>query len=784
MSNLQIIKRNGNTVTFEDDKIKNAIRNAMKETPAGINEDLINSITTKIHEHAESLSFALEVDNIQDLVEDLLMASDRRDAAKTYIVYRYERDKKRNTKKEEKSGLLSDEFISKYKHIEPPMTELGKFVYLRTYSRYLPEENRREYWWETVRRAVEYNCSLAPTGKEEAEKLYDNIFNLRQFLSGRTFWVGGTKVAYSFPSGNFNCAFEIIDNFDAFGDLFYLLMVGAGVGVRILKDDVAKLPKVRTNFKLINEDYSPLAKSKRENNTSLTFAHNDTATITIGDSKEGWVESLNFFFELVANPSYKEVNTIIVNYNNVRPKGEPLKTFGGTASGHGSIKNMFTKILNVIQKQSIMGSKIKLKPIDCMDIVNIIGENVVVGGVRRTSEVVLIDSDDHDCINAKKNLYIQENGKWVPNKEIIHRSMSNNSIYYKQRPTREQLHWHIEQMRFSGEPGWVNAEAASKRRPNMNGVNPCGEILLDSKGLCNLTTLNTMAFVTPTGEIDTEALYEAQKLSARAAYRMTCIELELNEWNNVQQRDKLLGCSLTGWQDMVNATKINSSQEAALLYNMRNIAHDESEKYAKQIGENVPLLVTTVKPEGTLSQLPTVSSGVHYAHAPYYIRRVRINAHDPIVKVCKELNYSIFPEVGQVMETASTVVLEFPCKAPEGVTKYDVSAIQQLENYKMFMAHYVDHNCSITVHVRENEWEGVEQWVWDNWDICVALTFLSLDDTFYQLMPYEAITEEEYNKRISEMRPFSTSLLSKYETYETELDIGTDGCDAGICPIK
>lgn len=293
-----------------------------------------------------------------------------------------------------------------------------------------------------------------------------------------------------------------------------------------------------------------------------------------------------------------------------------------------------------------------------------------------------------------------------------------------------------------------------------------------------------MAFVNKDGILNKEGLMEAQKLSARSGYRMTTVELELPNWNNVQQRDKLLGCSLTGWQDMVNATSITKEQQIELLKELRKVAKEESEKYANQLGQNVPLLVTTVKPEGTLSQLPVVSSGVHYSHSPYYIRRIRINANDPIVKVCEELDYPVFPEVGQDIETCSTKVVEFPVKAPKGRTKYDVSAIEQLENYIMFMEHYVDHNCSITVHVRENEWEEVEQYIWDNWDKIVAVSFLALEDSFYKQLPYESIDEEEYNYRVKKMKPFIPSLIGKYEKEEIELDIGAEGCEAGVCPIR
>lgn len=782
----KILKRTGIIVQFQGEKIKNAIIKAMNETKQGVDIELAQRITDQIEKEINDLNLPAPVEDIQDIVEDKLMESTRKDVAKRYILYRYERDKSRDARKRRDSRLLSEEFISKYKHRESPMKQLGSFVYYRTYSRWLPEERRREYWWETVRRAVEYNCSLVPTTKEEAEQLYDNIFNLRQFLSGRTFWVGGTPVATDYPMANYNCAFEVIDKFNAFRDLFYLLMIGAGVGVRILKEDVAKLPKVRNDFDIIHEDYTPVTMATREDNTGIEFSHNNTVKIIVGDSKEGWVQSLDHFFKIIHRSEYRNIKTIIINYDNVRPKGETLRTFGGTASGHNSLKNMFIKIDKIIKKRGTIEDKLrlKLKPIDCLDIANIIGENVVVGGVRRTAEIVLVDFDDKECVEAKSNLYKQIDNQWIVDKDIIHRQMSNNSIYYKEKPTREQLKWQIEQMRYSGEPGWVNETAGKKRRENMNGVNPCGEILLDSNGLCNLTTINVYAFVKEDGSLDLDGLLNAQRLSVRSAYRMTCVELEIPEWDAVQQRDKLTGCSLTGWQDMVNATNINRKEQAILLRQLRKVANEEAVKYANEIGEGEPLLVTTVKPEGTLSQLPIVSSGVHYSHSPYFIRRVRINAHDPLVKVCEELGYPIHSEVGQDWETCTTKVLEFPVKAPKGKTKYQITALEQLENYKLFMENYVDHNCSITIHVRDNEWDIVEEWVWENWDDIVALSFLSLDDNFYDLLPYESITEEEYNKRVKEMRPFIPSLLSKYETRETELDIGNESCDSGVCPIR
>ena len=902
---MKVQKRNSTLVDFDKNSIIRAVEKAMLETKDGVDLKLSHDIANKI----ESMGLNIfSVEDIQDFVENILMESNRKDVAKRYIIYRNQRDKVRKNKVK---GLLSEEFMSKYKHLPSPMKQLGSFVYYRTYSRYLPEEQRREYWWETVKRAVEYNCSLVPTSKEEAEKLYDNIYNLRQFLSGRTLYIGGTLVSEKYPTSNFNCSFSVIDNFESFKDAFYLLMIGSGFGFRILKDDVAKLPKVKTNIEVIHKDYTPVYKNKREDNTSIIFINNNMIKIIVGDSKGGWSQALDYYFKILWDKDFTDIKTVVFDYNYVRPKGERLKTFGGTASGYESLKSMFSKVNKIINKEGLIQGldKIKLRPINCLDMLASIGENVVIGGVRRTSLIALIDSDDDECIKAKSNLYKQSSsGKWEIDSELSHRQMSNNSIYYKEKPSRDQIHWQIEQMRYSGEPAFVNEIAGNKRRPNFNGVNPCftgdmnlltsdgyktfeelndkevqivnlngdvsngkvwcngekdivevqlsnnkvikctpdhvlmlencqeckamdslnknlsayygknptvisiktlgkqnvydfsepstnwgivenvvahncAEILLDANGLCNLTTVNVYAFVSDS-VLDLVSLLEAQQLSAKAGYRMTCVELELPKWNIVQKRDRLTGCSLTGWQDMVNATGMSKDQESELLIKLREVAHDTIKIYAEELGFPVSLLITTVKPEGTLSQIPGVSSGVHYSESDWFIRRVRINAHDPLVKVCEELNYPIFPEVGQEMETCTTKVIEFPVKSPIGRTKYDVSAIEQLENYKMFMDCYVDHNASITVTVRDDEWGAVEEWMYSNWDDVVAVSFLSLSDSFYQLMPYEAITEEEYNKRVSEMKPFIPSLISKYELVETEFDIGNDGCSSGVCPVR
>ncbi len=777
-------KRDGRIVDFDEKRIIDAVDKAGTETMTGMDFDLSRRIAKSIKKELSEMEEQPSVEKIQDMVELKLMASNRKDIAKQYILYRESRNQIRG--KDSKYKLLDEDFISDYKHMSSPMQPLGEFVYYRTYSRWIPEEKRREYWWETVRRSVEFNCSLDENiNAIEAKELYHNMFNLKQFLSGRTMWVGLTDVAKEYGISNFNCAFTIIDDFVKFREIFYTLMVGTGVGFRVLKSDVDKLPKIKTKFNIVHDTYNPVPKFRREDNSSITFMKT-LAEIVVGDSKEGWSQAIDLFLKVLYEKDYKKIDTILINYNNVRPKGEKLKRFGGTASGHESLQNMFEKVSMILRK---LGKETgteysKLRPIHCLDIANIIGENVVVGGVRRTAEVGLIGSDDKECIEAKAGLYYQDEFKnWVENKTISHRKMSNNSIFYFEKPTREQLHWQIKQMRFSGEPAFVNVESARKRREDFEGVNPCVEVLLRDRGLCNLTTINIMGFV-KNGNLNIKELLKAQRLSARAGVRMTCLPLELHKWNQTQEEDRLIGCSMTGFQDAMNAIGYTLEQQKELLIELHDVANLEGKNYAVELGIPEPKLVCTVKPEGTQSQVAGVSSGVHYSHSPYFIRRVRINATDPMVKVCEELNYPVFAEVGQDWETCTTKVVEFPVKSPQGKTKYDVSAIEQLEIYKMFQESYTDHNTSITVHVRNDEWDLVEQWMWDNWDSVVAVSFLALDDNFYPQAPYEAITEEEYDKRVNEMKAFIPSLISKYEIEETEIDVGSSECIGNICPIR
>lgn len=838
--------------------------------------------------------------------------------------------------------LLTNEFLDGFAGFPAHMTPIGKFTYLRTYSRFLEAEERRETWKETVRRASEYNVGLHRIHAEkigipfdtaalrrEAELLFKNQHSLKQALSGRTLWVGGADngVADKFPLANFNCSFtnigdqeKEVESFDDLAELFYLLLVGTGVGFKVTPQMAKNLPPVRQGVTHTYDTYEGLPKWMRNDNTVLITDEvkynpelrryeyvyqyftddkytvpSTTAVIAVGDSKEGWVDALRQYFNVLTKPEYSHIEEVRFNFNSIRKQGERLKTFGGTASGHEPLKEMFELFDKVIHNvldaslpelERLNADYVQLRPIHIADMANGVGHNVVVGGVRRTAEIYLF-SGDPDAIDWE-SLFMKFgiNGVWgedgfahlaavrksaeannypLPKffeelevrhyavqygeeKHVFtdktqaeqyayemgiddyyafpyndtrmhlgHRRMSNNSIAFhtEQPPSKRLLDFIFLMMRGEGEPGFINLYEAAKRRLKHMGItdpklieayayglglNPCAEILLSSKGVCNLTTVNVMAFVKD-GRLDVEGLLEAQRLSARSGVRMTLVTLELPNWDKVQQRDRLAGTSLTGWMDAMGEIGYDPIAQKELLKQLRHAARSEADQYAKELRVNAPLLVTTVKPEGTLSIVfGAVSSGLHVAHAPYYIRRIRINASDALAKTVQHLQgWRVYAEVGtadcndpenlsrpDVIAQARTLVIDFPVKSGSKKTKAETLVDEQFDTYFMFQEHYTEHNTSNTIHLQPDEWEQAAQRVYDGWSDFVGVSFLALDGGGYQLAPYEDATPEAYEQLMADMVDFDYAMLKQFERPQEEnesLD-GMEACDTGACPVR
>jgi ribonucleoside-triphosphate reductase (thioredoxin) len=321
--------------------------------------------------------------------------------------------------------FLQPQFLEKYGNYAENQSAISKFTYLRTYSRYLPQLGRREHWKETARRAVDFSLTLEYNHRkklglpidfgamrQEAEELFDSMFNLKQFVSGRTLWVGGAEggLAEKFALANFNCSFTNVSEPNDLADIFYVLLVGTGAGLKANKKLLEKFPAIKRDFALLNEDYNYVGVPGEIEDSAFSLDLTEkSATITVGDSKEGWVQALKMFFVALTNKDW-DIEELNICYNFVRPAGTRLKTFGGTASGPEPLMEMFEGFRKVIQNEidpSLAPIEVdedgygKLRPIHIVDMANLIGYNVVVGGVRRTAEIVLGDEDDYEFIFAK-----------------------------------------------------------------------------------------------------------------------------------------------------------------------------------------------------------------------------------------------------------------------------------------------------------------------------------------------------------------------------------------------
>jgi ribonucleoside-diphosphate reductase alpha chain len=432
----------------------------------------------------------------------------------------------------------------------------------------------------------------------------------------------------------------------------------------------------------------------------------------------------------------------------------------------------------------------RLRNIDVHDIICMIGDCVVSGGVRRSAMISLSDLDDTEIRDAKKGAFYNTEPQ---------RMLANNSAVYAQKPSNTEFieEWTALMKSGSGERGIFNRGSLAKTLPERRiktlrehsgyfdpsgttiigpiGTNPCGEIILQSKQFCNLSEVVARA-----DDNEKSLLRKIRLATILGTYQATLTNFPYlsKEWKENCEKERLLGVSITGQWDCPTVRK------PATLEKLKKEAIRINQIYAKKFSINEATCITCVKPSGTLSQTVDCASGMHPRHAPYYIRRVRISATDGLFKMLRDQGVPYHPEVGQSRENASTYVLEFPVKAPQNsIYKNDISAIDQLEHWKIVKMNFTEHNPSVTVSVSEDEWIEVANWVYKNWDIVGGLSFLPRDNHVYQLAPYEAIDEKKYNELAAHLAHIDYSKIITYEKTD-ELDVKKElACVGGVCEI-
>jgi len=650
--------------------------------------------------------------------------------------------------------IISDEFIKQYqgKHPKWGFNGLGYIVYKRTYAR-LKEDGSSEEWPETIQRCINGAQKIGSGySKEEAEKLFDYVFNLKCNFAGRMLWQLGTPTVDRFGANSLlNCWFTQMNKKKSFTFLFENLMLGGGVGFSVRREDVHELPKVKAEVQITHDEVD----GKPTND----------ADFIVPDSREGWVyllrKVLDSFFETGSSFTY---STILV-----RGAGELIRGFGGSASGPTILIDGINKICKVFQSRE--GKK--LRSIDVLDICNIIGSVVVAGNVRRSAEIAIGDPDDYLFLRAKR---------WdlggVPN----HRAMSNNTIYCDDYDHTSDALW--EGYSGNGEPyGLFNLPLSERygrisdgnmkktdlypeNKDNVVGTNPCGEISLGNYECCNLSELYLNNIESK------EEMFECAKLLYKTQKAICALPFIHEETNEIVYKNMRIGVGVTG--------VCQSQHKMSWLDYTYKKLREYDKKHSAKNGYNPSIKLTTVKPSGTLSILAGCTPGVHPAFSRYFIRRVRMSASDSLVETCKDLGYHTeFAKNFDGTENHDTVVIEFPCEFGKDATVVkDMGAIDQLELIKTIQSDWSDNAVSCTVYYHKEELSGIKKWLSKNFRNHIkSVSFLLHSDHGFIQAPYEEISEEDYHKSLKKVKPIIAIQTSN------EMIEGIE-CEGGTCPIR
>ena len=581
------------------------------------------------------------------------------------------------------------------------MDAYQQYIHKSRYARYLPEEQRRETWEETVDRYVNFWVDRGHLNDFDVSEITKAIYELDVMPSMRALMTAGEALNRDNVAG-FNCAYLPIDNPRSFDELMYILLCGTGGGYSVERQYVTKLPEVAEEF------------------------HETDTVIHVADSKIGWAKSFRELVSLLYSGQLPRWDV-----SRVRDAGAPLATFGGRASGPEPLVDLFKFTTELFQGASGR----KLSSIECHDLCCKIASCIVVGGVRRSALISLSNLTDDRLRRAKTGQW------WVDNP---HRGLANNSACYTEKPDFEAFlnEWTSLYESRSGERGMFSRVASQKqaakngrRDPEYQfGTNPCSEIILRPNQFCNLSEV----VVRPQDTLAT------LKRKVRIASILGTLQATLTDfrylrsiWKTNTEEEALLGVSLTGIMDHpLLSGRGDNVKLKKWLTEMREEAIETNKRWAEQLGIKPSTAITAIKPSGTVSQLVDSASGCHPRFSPQYIRRVRADSRDPL---CVVLEAAGVPVEDDLMNP-STKVFSFPVASPEGaVTASDMGAIEQLELWEMYQDNWCEHKPSMTCYYRDHEFLEVGQWLYNKFDKVSGISFLPYSDHTYQQAPYEPV---------------------------------------------
>ena len=633
-------------------------------------------------------------------------------------------------------------------------TQYQQFIHLSRYSRWLPEEGRRETWNETVGRYFNFfeehleemhNFKLDNKTRTELE---EGVMDTSVMPSMRCLMTAGEALRRENIAG-YNCSYVAVDRVAAFDEILYVLMNGTGVGFSVERQFTTKLPVVAEEF-----------------------YHSDTM-ITVADSKLGWAKA---FKELLGMLYIGQIPRW--DMSKVRPAGAPLKTFGGRASGPEPLDSLF----RFVEKTFTNAKGRKLSSIECHDIVCKIADVVVCGGVRRSALISLSNLSDIRMRDAKT-------GQWWDNNP--QRSYANNSVAYTEKPDIGTFmkEWVSLYDSKSGERGIFNRVASQKMATRSGrregdfdfGTNPCSEIVLRNKQFCNLSEV----VVRPDDTEETlKEKVEIATIFGTLQSTLSDFRYLTKQWKDNTEEERLLGVSLTGIMDheVLSGNIFNQTVLKEMLINLKEHSIKTNKKWAEMLGVNQATAITCVKPSGTVSQLVDSASGIHPRYSPYYLRTVRADKKDPL---CDMMLDKGFYGEDDVMKPNDTKVIYFPMKSPTSSIMRDAkSAIEQLEIWKMYQLHWCEHKPSITVYVKEDEWLQVGAWVYENFDVMSGVSFLPHSEHSYKQAPYQEVDKNTYEEWLAKTpKNINWMDLTNYEKEDTTTSSKELACTAGACEI-